>query len=428
MVPTSDVETARSGLVSTYVADASQASAAKGKTHRMMGRRVWIAGLVVQAVAAVGSAQPALDYTNSREIVAGRTAVFHSRTLNSDLQLSVRLPAGYEETSARYPVLLSLEFFDLAVGVVSTMCRGDYIPDMIVISIEGIGSDLYIPSPSTEGYGGDAEKFLRVIRDELLPVVDSTYRTEPYRILFGSSWAGVFTAYALLVSPETINAALASGPWLTYDGDQRYLLGHVANWTAGHDYSHNYLFFSGGNQPEIASSLEEFAALLGEHASAKLAWTYDPMLEEDHYTLRPRTLLAGLRSLFAARREIPDSVAARGREAIQEYTDQVNTHFGYEIGLSQGALSTKGWELYSSGETDRAIEVMKLGVELRPLDAGTVYGLGRLMQLTGDLEGAKGNYEKALTLLKPSQTVLRGSYEHKLNQVTEELNAKVKKD
>ena len=379
---------------------------------------------LILTLAAVTQAQPVIDTAGSHQIVAGRSAVFHSQILESDLKLSIRLPADYEESSNRYPVLFTLEFFDLAVGMVNTMYRGDYIPDMIVISIEGIGSDLYIPSPSEEGYGGDAERLLRVTRDELLQVVDSTYRTEPYRIMFGSSWAGLFAVYAALVSPETINAAIASGPWVTYDGDQRYVLSHVAGWTTGRDYSRSYLFFTGGSQPEIVPSLEEFNALLGNVASTRLRWIYDPMPEEDHYSLRPRTLLTGLRQLFAPRRELPDSVVAGGRVAISAYVEQVNARFGYEIGLTPAALSGKGWELLEAGDTLRAVQVMDLGAQLNPKSANALYGLGRLLQLTGNLEGAKASYEKALSLLTPSQTVLRGSYEHKLKEVCDLLETR----
>jgi enterochelin esterase-like enzyme len=398
----------------------------KGRSTRIMSRHRQESAAIalVLMLVAVTQAQPVLDTGGNRDIVAGQTIVLHSGILESDFQLSIHLPTGYSESTARYPVLITLDdFFDLAVGVVNTLKRGDYIPDMIVISINGPHSNLLLPSPSADGLGGDADKLVQVLRKELLPAIDSAYRTQPYRVLYGSSWAGVFAAYAVLTSPETISAGLSAGPWLTYDGNQRYVLNHLTDWLADHDYRHNYLFFTGGAQPEIVPNMEEFAALLGDHTPAGLLWTYDPMPEEDHYSLKLRTLMAGLGVLFSVRRNLPDSVVVGGSESIKAYVNQVNAHFGYNIGLSQGALSTKGWELYADGETDRALEVMRLGVELSPESPTVVYSLGRLLHLSGDLEGARNNYEKALVRLEPSQTGLRSAYEHQLNKVREELKA-----
>jgi len=381
----------------------------------------------VLLLAGAPQAQPTLDPEGSQDIVTGQTVLLHSEILASDLQLSIHVPSDYAETEDRYPILVVLDnFFDLAVGLVNTMNRSGYIPDMIVVSVNNPNSNWLIPSPTADGMGGEADVLVRALREELFVAIDSAYRTEPYRILYGSSWAGVFAAYAVLTSPETVNAALAAGPWLVYDGGERYVLSHLADWMAAHNYEHNHLFFTGGAQPEIVPSIEEFSALLAQHAPSGLSWKYDPMPEEDHYSLKLRTPMAGLRDLFAIRRELPDSVINGGREAVLAHIDWVNARFGFDVGLAQGALFSKGWELYSAGEADRALELMRLGVELNPEHASTVYSLGRILQLTGDLEGARENYEKALGLLKPSQATLRSAYEHRLNQVIEQLEAQKK--
>ena len=51
--------------------------------------------------------------------------------------------------------------------------------------------------------GGGARAFLSFIKEELIPVVDTRYRTNPSdRALSGASYAGLFTLYALFEEPE----------------------------------------------------------------------------------------------------------------------------------------------------------------------------------------------------------------------------------
>jgi predicted alpha/beta superfamily hydrolase len=72
---------------------------------------------------------------------------------------------------------------------------------------------------------GGAEKFLRFIRDELIPVIDSKYRTNPNdRTLSGASLSGLFSLYVLFQHPDIFNRYKISSPSLWWDNGATFEL------------------------------------------------------------------------------------------------------------------------------------------------------------------------------------------------------------
>ena len=71
----------------------------------------------------------------------------------------------------------------------------------------------------TKGYGGGGgmAHFLRFIESELIPHIDSAYRSAPYRLLIGHSLGGIASINALYTMPETFNAYVAIDPSLWWD-------------------------------------------------------------------------------------------------------------------------------------------------------------------------------------------------------------------
>jgi hypothetical protein len=63
------------------------------------------------------------------------------------------------------------------------------------------------------------------LTETILPDIDGAYRTLPtQRCLYGYSWGGFFTLYALLQQPDTFQHYLAGSPVLEIAND--YLMGH----------------------------------------------------------------------------------------------------------------------------------------------------------------------------------------------------------
>ena len=160
-----------------------------------------------------------LDLELVSEIVLGRVFTMSSAVLGEDREFRLMLPASYESSTARYPVVYVLDgdaYFLAATSAVGAVAGLGNMPEAIVVAVTSPDrrSDMTPPEVSVRGVdhrGGD--QFLAYLADELIPTIDQQYRTLPLRILIGHSHGALFNAYALYARPEAFRWHLAiDGP------------------------------------------------------------------------------------------------------------------------------------------------------------------------------------------------------------------------
>ena len=169
------------------------------------------------------------------------TERIHMRELNRDRELLIHLPEDYAVSGRRYPVLYIQDgqnaFFDEAAYSGVSWGFADYAErtglDVIMVAIPcnfepwmreseyGVWKTsrpitiLETGAPG-EGLGGEGDAYVRFLKDELKPYIDSVYPTDPGdTAMVGSSAGGNITFYAALRYPETFRkcAALSCAFW-----------------------------------------------------------------------------------------------------------------------------------------------------------------------------------------------------------------------
>ncbi|HSW54811.1 MAG TPA: alpha/beta hydrolase-fold protein [Ignavibacteriaceae bacterium] len=137
----------------------------------------------------------------------------------------VSVPDGYYSNEKNYPVLYVLDG-DIAFGMAASIARylqiGDNIPELIVVGIGYGAIDKSAGEKRRRDYrpdkSGGAEKFLMFIKDELIPYIDSNFRTIPdNRTITGYSIGGLFALYALFTQPDIFNRYIVGSPSLSWD-------------------------------------------------------------------------------------------------------------------------------------------------------------------------------------------------------------------
>ncbi|NWG28918.1 MAG: alpha/beta hydrolase [Ignavibacteriaceae bacterium] len=161
--------------------------------------------------------QTSLYNTSTKHIV--------SKAVSDSFYILVSVPDGYYTSDKKYPVLYVLDG-DIAFGMAASIARylqiGENIPELIIVGI-GYGSiDKSAGEKRRRDYrpvkSGGAENFLLFIKDELIPYIDSNYRTIPNeRTINGYSIGGLFALYALFTQPDIFNRYIVGSPSLLWD-------------------------------------------------------------------------------------------------------------------------------------------------------------------------------------------------------------------
>lgn len=140
---------------------------------------------------------------------------FKSEIVDDTYLILVRTPPDYEKnTDKKYPVVFQLDAtsfgpqFDITAGYASEFEKSGEIEEVIVVGIGYPYNDEKAPS-ADKGRGRDyvssegADDFLKFIREELFPYIESKYRVDTgKRVLSGHSLGGFFVLYTMLKTGE----------------------------------------------------------------------------------------------------------------------------------------------------------------------------------------------------------------------------------
>lgn len=156
---------------------------------------------------------------------------FHSRHLDNDRTLFVWLPPGYQtELDLRYPVLYMHDgqnVFDAATSfagewqadeTAARLITDGKIRSLIIVGISNNASRMNkytLSRDERRGAGGNGPAYLKFVAEEVKPLIDKTYRTQPGRAdtaVAGSSLGGTISLELCRAYPQTFGACGAISP------------------------------------------------------------------------------------------------------------------------------------------------------------------------------------------------------------------------
>jgi len=147
-------------------------------------------------------------------------------------------------------------------------------------------------------YSGGAEKFLRFIRDELIPVIDTKYRTNPTdRTLSGASLGGLFSLYVLFEHPGIFNRYKISSPSLWWDDGTTFDL--EKKYAENHTDLPARVFLSVGDVEGTVDSWKKMVQVLEERNYSNLKLTSMIFEDAPHLTACFLAGIRGVKALFS---------------------------------------------------------------------------------------------------------------------------------
>ena len=331
----------------------------------------------------------------------GETVQLHSNILKESRSLLISKPAGYDDSTDRYSVLYLLDgetHFHYTSGIVNFLAKHDRIPEMIVVgitsgSMEHRTHDL-TPASANEmdnrfaaGNGG-AEAFLSFIADELIPFVDKTYRTRPYRLIAGHSLGGLFAFYALSTRPKLFNAYIAADPSLYWNNEA--VAGQAESFlSATNDLRADLYVTTSFGSDEIVPRLN---SALKEKCPAGFRWNYNSLQGEDHLSIPLPTIYRGLETIFEEWRLPADPLPLYdkgGIEGIHKRFREAGERFGYpDRRTPPFTVSLVVSALLLAGRLEDAGKVLMHDVRAYPPPWNQLDALARRYESRGDSEQA----------------------------------------
>lgn len=150
---------------------------------------------------------------------------FESRAVGRSFHIYVRLPEGYVEETALYPVVYLLDgdsLFPILAANHLFLNYDEGLPEAIVVGI-AYGSfdpsinkrefDFSAPAADARPEQGGAPAFQSFLKNELIPEVERRYRADSSRrVLFGQSRGGYMVLYSAFTDPDLFWGRIASNP------------------------------------------------------------------------------------------------------------------------------------------------------------------------------------------------------------------------
>jgi uncharacterized protein len=254
-----------------------------------------------------------------------------SSSVDQEYRILVSLPTNNAESDEKCPVLYVLDP-GLLFGCITDIARtarsigqlfGPEVPNFLVVGIDYPSATLDQPelrmklrqrdmTPTKslddiemEAWSGGAEDFLRFIRNELMPCINSNYWTDPEdATIIGGSFGGLFALYVLFHQPDTFRRYVALSPSL--DWDKKVTFKHERDYARDHDELPSKLFLSTGTQeggeedgPVILANFKELVTILGQRNYKGLEWESSIYEGEGHMGAAYSGLCKGILSVFS---------------------------------------------------------------------------------------------------------------------------------
>jgi len=336
-------------------------------------------------------------------ITIGTRARIHSTILKEDRTLLISLPPDYADRRIRCPVIYLLDGSALFLQTVADarfLASQGMAPAMIIVAIENTDRTRDFTPPSSKEKekfptSGGADRFREFLVKELRPYLESNYRTEPYSILIGWSFGGLFAVHTLMEEPEAFGAYLAISPSLWWDSEAEGA--KAERGFASGAGIRKFLYLTHGRENNgIPKSVQAFTTILGLKAPALLRWKFDYLSRDNHQSTPPRAIYDGLESLFDGWALPEDRVP--GVAEMERQFSRLTEAFGFPCRPSEGRLNRRAYGALQRKKTEEAIALFHYIIRLYPESPNAYDSLAEAYLAAGEPALALENCRSACRL------------------------------
>ena len=220
----------------------------------------------------------------------GVNHIITSKILKEKRQIQVYLPKDYASSNKKYPVIYLLDgqrFFLYGASLYQTFHQFNYTPEFIVVGITNVEAN------RMETFSAGQKEFTRFLENEVIELVNSTYRTSKKRLLFGWAYGGGFALETLMDKPALFDGYILSSPYPVSSKMKRFSEFLESNI----QLSTSLYFVSDAEEIGVKGGTEELSSYLSNNQT-KLRWTFKVLSGEEHRSTVYPALYHGIKDYF----------------------------------------------------------------------------------------------------------------------------------
>ncbi|SEB36456.1 hypothetical protein SAMN04489761_0159 [Tenacibaculum sp. MAR_2009_124] len=357
----------------------------------------------------------------SNLVSIGKKHNISSKVLDETRNYYVYLPTSYKTSQTKkYIVVYVLDGnqskFHEVTGIVQSMNSISnlkmQIPEVIVVAIENTDRVKNFTPTNSLNYldrenilsfssSGGANDFMSFIENELMPHINSIYRTIGKNMIIGHSLGGLFGLHVLLENPTLFQYYILIDP--SWFWDHNYIgkraksilpnksdLNASVYTTLANNFAEDERHFKWG---------QEFYQLLENSNAPNLRTKIKYFEDEKHLTVPLPSTYKGFRFIF-------DGFEISDFNEIFKDPTIINTHynkFSKQLGVTftpdESYVNTLGYiALRDRNLPEIAKSIFKINSENHPLSLNVWDSLADAFKATGDVQEAKKCYRKILSI------------------------------
>lgn len=375
--------------------------------------------------------QTATAQEKGKPIVLGESFKLQSKVLNEEREIWIYCPVGYRQGEQKYPVMYLLDGdgnFHHTTGIVEFLSRNNLMPQMLVVGVlntdrtRDLTPETRTDSTNQFPSSGGADNFAKFFQTELIPYIESNYRTHPYRVLVGHSFGGLFAVHAFLNHTDLFNAYVSISPSLWWNNQAP--LKQAAAFLPKNSGLKKFLHLSMGNEGgNMIASARGMADILAEKAPAGLRWSFHHLENESHGSIPHRSTYIALEEIFEGWQipNVTELVQTSGMEAVDRHYQQLSDNFGYTIKAPELLINRLGYWYLGQQDPAGAISLFERNVKDYPGSANVYDSLGDGYDAGNQPSKALESYRKAVQLATESAHPNLGIYKANLERMEQKI-------
>lgn len=248
--------------------------------------------------------------TTSTPLAIGETFTIVSEALHETRRINVYVPPGFSVASAdRLPVLympdggMAEDFLHVA-GLVQVSVGNGTMRPFILVGIENTERRRDMTGPTRiesdtkiAPHVGGSQAFRAFIRAELIPEIESRYKTTAERAIVGESLAGLFVVETFFREPDLFDTYIALDPSLWWNDEQ--LLKDADRSLRYRAREEKVLYLANSAEPQLARETAKLAEIVRAVSPAHMTLHYQAYPGETHGTIYHPAALQAFRTVFA---------------------------------------------------------------------------------------------------------------------------------